>query len=154
MNNNMKIKEKKQPVLTAAGILAVALGLILVYFGFFMLMESNTAIGPQMTKTERSITRYLAIAGIYLMANGVCNGIGGFFGAVNSGSEEYVKKVTKYGWILLGFSVCNVILLSILTDIIGNRFNMLILLVPIAISVMYCVGAFFNVRLVKRKCGE
>ncbi|MDO5402353.1 MAG: hypothetical protein Q4F11_02835 [Eubacteriales bacterium] len=154
MDNNTSNKEKRQPVLTAAGVLAALAGLVLLYFGFYMLMETNMAISPDMTESEHMIARYISMAGIYLMVNGVFNVIAGFFGAVNSGAKDYTHKITKYGYIISGFSICNVILLSVLTDVIGNRFSMFTVMVPITISVMYCIGAFLNTRLVKKKYGE
>lgn len=151
MDNNGFVKEKKQPVLTVAGILAVIAGLFLVYIGFYILMDANNAIGPNLSGEDRKVLKYLSIGGIYLMVNGVLNLIYGFYGAVNSGIEECMKKISKYGWTLLALSALDVIILSLLTDIAGNKFNVIIVVVPIIISAMYCAGALLNTGMIKKR---
>lgn len=151
MDNNGFVKEKKQPVLTVAGVLAVIAGLFLVYIGFFILIDANNSISPNLLPEERKVLKYLSIGGIYLMVNGVLNLIYGFYGAVNSGIEECMKKISKYGWTLLALSALDVILLSLLTDIAGNRFNTIIIVVSITISAMYCAGAMLNAGMIKKR---
>lgn len=154
MDNNGFIKERKQPLLTGTGILAVAAGLVLLYFGFFMLMDSNNSISPDLTVQQHKILKYLAIGGIYLMVNGGFSVVCGFYGAVNSGLVDNHRKCSIYGWVLLAFSVVNVLIMTLITDVAGNQFNIILLLVPILIAVMYCLGAFLNQRMIQERLKE
>lgn len=154
MGNQIVKKKQRQGLLTAAGIFAVIMGLVFMYFGFFLLADSNSSISKDMSDVDRQVVRFLSLGGLYLMGNGIYHIFAGFYGAVNSGVEDCEKKCQFYGWIMIGISIVNVIIMYVITNGVGNRFNTALLLIPIIIAVLYCVGAALNIRFCSRQREE
>ena len=88
----------------------------------------------------------MIIGGVHVVA--------GFYGAVNSGISDNYKKCNIFGCILLGSSILNIIILSLITDVVGNRFNIILLLIPVVIALLYCLGAFLNTRMIQKRIEE
>ncbi len=144
IGDNTARKNAGEMIVKSVAVIAVVLGLIIVFGAFFVMQQSmlpNYEAGKE--QEQLRISRYISLGAMYVMVFGVINCVAGFFGAVNADNDDESKRCIIYGAILVGMCIVNAVILAIIGDITAPL-SLVLILVPLAIDGTYLAGALLK----------
>lgn len=128
-------------IIRGAAVIAIILGLIIVFGAFFVMQQSMLPDYEAGKEHEQLIiSRNVSLGAMYVMVFGIINCVAGFFGAINADNDDESKKCIMYGAVLVTLCVVNAIILAIIGDI-TKPLSLGMILVPLVIDGAYLAGA-------------
>lgn len=144
VGDNTARKNVGQVIIKSAAIIAVILGIIVVFGAFFVMQQSMLPDYEAGKEQEQLIiSRNISIGAMYVMVFGIINCVAGFFGAMNSDNDDGTKKCIIYGAVLVAMCVANAIILAVIGDI-TRPLSLGMILVPLVIDGAYLAGALLK----------
>lgn len=149
------MQPKGKKLLKAAGILCVILGIIVVFTGFYIMMNAMAFGGTETVPTEEEYRamKLLSLGGLYILVFGVIYGIAGFVGVMNADDTDFAKKCRIYGIGMLALCLVNFLVLAVWGNITA-LLSILIVAVPAGTAGLYTAGAYLNVKEGRRTAQE
>lgn len=144
------MKPKGKRLLKVSGIIAVILGMVVVFAGFYIMLNAMSYGGMDGTPSEEQYRsmKYLNLGGIYIMVSGIIYCIAGFVGTINADDADYAKKCRLYGMVMLLICLINIIILLLWGNITAGL-SVIITVVPALIAGAYLAGAVLNLNSAK-----
>lgn len=144
VGDNTSRKNAGNIIIKGAAVIAVVMGLIIVFGAFFVMQQSMLPDYEAGKEQEQLIiSRNISIGAMYVMVFGIINCVAGFFGAMNSDNDEETRKCTIYGAVLVAMCVVNAVILAILGDI-TRPVSLAAIMVPLVIDGAYLAGALLK----------
>ena len=140
---NINLKGKK--ILKAAGIIAILVGMIAAFGGFFVMLMNMTMVSPD--EAVQQASNYDDIIGMYVIVYGMFVAVAGFVGVINSDNSDYIGKNFKYALIYLGLSIVNIIIMAVTANLLATL-SLIITGIPLLSALLYMLGAFLNLKSV------
>ena len=99
------------------------------------------------------LIKFLNIAFMAVIVEGVYFTVAGFYGMTNIGAVDAVKKIKTYGIVMSAAGLADLIIVFIVSkySITGN--TLILICLPVVIGIMYLAGAFYNEKLIKNNNG-
>ena len=143
-------KEKNKLVfMSVISVFTVILGIVLAFLGFFI---ASVGFGLQydgMSDSAYRESQMILVAGLCIVIEGFYFAFAGLMGAITNGIKDCVAKLYKYSFVMLAFSIANVLIEAFLLKYNWNVLIISLLATIGVISLLYLLGAFLNARKVK-----
>lgn len=145
------VRERKYTPLAIAGVLMIIMGFVISFIAVYFMFEVTQMGIPGDVSEEKyyQYIKFMNIACILVIVEGVFDVVIGFFAAINAGQEEYAGKCRKYGVMALAVSLLNFAVIFMVSRYGVSQLVVGILMVPVGISVFYLLMALLNVRVTR-----
>ncbi len=146
------VREKpKCRILKLSSMLAITMGVIMAFYAFYIMTELYSFSSTEEGKALYTTIKLLNAAFVAVIVEGVYFAIAGFYGMINIGAYDAVRKIKVYGIVMTIAGAIDLIMVLAVSkySITGNA--RLLICFPVIIGIMYLAGAFYNEKLIKKK---
>lgn len=141
------MRTKGSYMLKITGGIAVAAGILLMFFGFYFMASAMSFdnMTPEQYEANRQSLHVLQLMGIYILVFGVIYAVSGFIGILNADHVDEAKKCMTCGKIMLLISAIGVVGLVVLTQ----QFQITHVILTVGaflVAGLYVMGAWLNMH--------
>ena len=125
------------------------MGVIMAFYAFYIMTELYSFSSTEEGKALYTTIKLLNASFVAVIIEGVYFAIAGFYGMINIGAADAVRKIKVYGIVMTIAGAIDLIIVLAVSkySITGNA--RLLICFPVIIGIMYLAGAFYNEKLIK-----